>query len=613
VRAGLLPGTHGERSVVLRNTGGAPLQWKLRVHVDSTTSSPGSRSGARASLALERKRPFASTASAETGSRGSRIDEPSAPGHDGATSEPPSLEQVLANLDLHFDDVTAAIPGRFDFLEGARGDSIVDGGEHMYRGGNRLYSGGPLHYTEGELLPFASVGRYFTRKYPGLFVLAADTGYEGFHVFGILGNRGLARVDAATLRVPAPAGDFTAFVKRVFGAPVPSVNHLTIVLDAGTETRHTALTGPEDDRESLTNLPRTRLYYLLFAARSGGYLDDSVMTEVARRFVHVVQQDPWLRVSPDSGIVSPGGSQTLALSLDATGLPDGRYQAMMEIESNDRVQPRIEVPVSLAVGPPVRVGLRIEPRTLNTSSNGQWITAEITLPPPLVGADVVQSSVRLNGTVAVVAKPPSSGEDHDDGEDEVGQDGGGQGDGGHDDGHRRSDRRYGQSAGGEEDGDGEGDDGGSATRLTLKFDRAALALVLPPGDSAAIVLTGELSDGRPIEGRDVIRILRPRGIARELAADVVLELALTGAVPNPFDDATTVAFALPRKGNTRLEVFDLLGRRVRVLADGEREPGRYQIRWDGRDGAGRRLAGGVYVLRLDAAGVVLTRRVARIE
>jgi len=161
-----------------------------------------------------------------------------------------------------------------------------------------------------------------------------------------------------------------------------------------------------------------------------------------------------------------------------------------------------------------------------------------------------------------------------------------------------------------------GDDDSSSTHLTLKFDRAAVVAALPPGDRAAIVVTGDLADGRPFVGRDTIRVVgarRPAAPADALAAEVVLELSLTGAVPNPFGDATTVQFALPRKGRTRLEVFDLGGRRVRVLAEGEREPGRYTIRWDGRDAAGRRVAAGVYVLRLDAAGALLTRRVARIQ
>ena len=92
----------------------------------------------------------------------------------------------------------------------------------------------------------------------------------------------------------------------------------------------------------------------------------------------------------------------------------------------------------------------------------------------------------------------------------------------------------------------------------------------------------------------------------------MFELALGGAVPNPFGAATRVEFALPRAGPARLEVFDLAGRRVRVLADGSHEPGRYAIPWDGTDGDGRKLAAGVYVLRLDAAGRVLTRRVVRL-
>jgi hypothetical protein len=61
-----------------------------------------------------------------------------------------------------------------------------------------------------------------------------------------------------------------------------------------------------------------------------------------------------------------------------------------------------------------------------------------------------------------------------------------------------------------------------------------------------------------------------------------------------------------------LEVFDLAGRRSRVLVDRHLPAGWHDARWDGRDASGHLTAPGVFVVRIDAGGEVRTRRVARV-
>jgi hypothetical protein len=58
----------------------------------------------------------------------------------------------------------------------------------------------------------------------------------------------------------------------------------------------------------------------------------------------------------------------------------------------------------------------------------------------------------------------------------------------------------------------------------------------------------------------------------------------------------------------RLEVFDAAGRLRRTLFDGAAGAGSMAVRWDGRDGARRELAAGVYFLRLTAGGAERTVR-----
>jgi hypothetical protein len=79
-----------------------------------------------------------------------------------------------------------------------------------------------------------------------------------------------------------------------------------------------------------------------------------------------------------------------------------------------------------------------------------------------------------------------------------------------------------------------------------------------------------------------------------------LVTVLKGSGPNPFADRTVVNYALGRAGNVKLSVYDASGKLVRELVSAVQNPSSYSVAWDGRDDSGRRLANGVYVLRLDA-------------
>jgi C1A family cysteine protease len=81
-------------------------------------------------------------------------------------------------------------------------------------------------------------------------------------------------------------------------------------------------------------------------------------------------------------------------------------------------------------------------------------------------------------------------------------------------------------------------------------------------------------------------------------------------VPNPFNPLTTIRFDLPAAGKVRLAVYDVAGRLVRVLVEGEVSAGSHEAVWDGRDGSGRSASSGSYLARLVAGGRV---EVARME
>ena len=84
--------------------------------------------------------------------------------------------------------------------------------------------------------------------------------------------------------------------------------------------------------------------------------------------------------------------------------------------------------------------------------------------------------------------------------------------------------------------------------------------------------------------------------------------ALYQNYPNPFNPVTHLSYQLHRDSKVKLTVYDVLGREVVTLVDGYQEWGYKAVTWDGRDGAGRNVASGVYFYRLIAGDFVQTRK-----
>ena len=78
--------------------------------------------------------------------------------------------------------------------------------------------------------------------------------------------------------------------------------------------------------------------------------------------------------------------------------------------------------------------------------------------------------------------------------------------------------------------------------------------------------------------------------------------------PNPFNPNTAIHYEISAATHVTLRVFDLLGRELIKLVNEDKQPGRYDVSWDGRDQAGVRLASGVYLYRIQAGEFVEARK-----
>ena len=89
---------------------------------------------------------------------------------------------------------------------------------------------------------------------------------------------------------------------------------------------------------------------------------------------------------------------------------------------------------------------------------------------------------------------------------------------------------------------------------------------------------------------------------------------LGGCYPNPFNPLTSISFELAQKAAVELRVYDLQGRLVRVLLDGDLlDDGLHEAQWNGRDGQGQSVAAGVYVYRLVTESFVGSRRMTLVK
>ncbi len=78
--------------------------------------------------------------------------------------------------------------------------------------------------------------------------------------------------------------------------------------------------------------------------------------------------------------------------------------------------------------------------------------------------------------------------------------------------------------------------------------------------------------------------------------------------PNPFNPSTNIVFELSRSEHVRLEIFNLLGSKVRTLVDANLIQATHTVTWDGRDQGNRIVPSGVYFYRLAVSGAVVSRK-----
>jgi hypothetical protein len=98
------------------------------------------------------------------------------------------------------------------------------------------------------------------------------------------------------------------------------------------------------------------------------------------------------------------------------------------------------------------------------------------------------------------------------------------------------------------------------------------------------------------------------GVDAPEVASPAFGFALARAQPNPFDRATEIRFRVPVRTHVSIEVYNVLGQRVRTLVSEPLAADSYVREWDGRSDAGEPVSSGIYFCKMVAGEFTATQK-----
>jgi hypothetical protein len=78
--------------------------------------------------------------------------------------------------------------------------------------------------------------------------------------------------------------------------------------------------------------------------------------------------------------------------------------------------------------------------------------------------------------------------------------------------------------------------------------------------------------------------------------------------PNPFNQTTSILFQVPTRSDVSIEIYNLLGQKIRNLVEKDFEPGFHKIEWNGLDNMGKTVPTGMYLIHMKSDNYVKTKK-----
>ena len=84
--------------------------------------------------------------------------------------------------------------------------------------------------------------------------------------------------------------------------------------------------------------------------------------------------------------------------------------------------------------------------------------------------------------------------------------------------------------------------------------------------------------------------------------------ALYNNYPNPFNPTTNIRYDIPEASDVRIDIYDLVGKKVKTLVSKQHQPGRYKIQWNATNEFGSAVATGMYIYKIQAKDFVSVKK-----
>jgi hypothetical protein len=172
-----------------------------------------------------------------------------------------------------------------------------------------------------------------------------------------------------------------------------------------------------------------------------------------------------------------------------------------------------------------------------------------------------------------------------------------------------------------EDGGGWNEFTGADLRFALKdqqtdWTRYTAIMEVPRDDAAAVSIRsrawGKWTGDSWWDDFEMVEVLSAvtsvDGDDPVVAGTVPEAYALHQNYPNPFNPSTTITYEVPSVGMIGLEVYNILGQKVRTLLHEAQTAGTWKVVWDGTNDAGNLVPSGIYFYRLSAPDVSITKK-----
>jgi immune inhibitor A len=125
-------------------------------------------------------------------------------------------------------------------------------------------------------------------------------------------------------------------------------------------------------------------------------------------------------------------------------------------------------------------------------------------------------------------------------------------------------------------------------------------------DAETWVAVSNISDPGPIMTCDLF--VSPSDVEDEQTESSPNNFTLKQNYPNPFNPYTKIEYWVPKRSHIKVEIFNILGEKIKTLVDREKERGLHTENWDGANQQGVPVANGIYLYQLQADEFVNTNK-----